>query len=168
MLNYKWTFGDEQNPTAVGNGRMVSYTYTTYGDKTVKLTVSYTGTDGKQVEGSDTLKVKVIFIDGERVEPKTVNDGERVEFQVLGAWDATSFAWYSRYPRKAGNELGEGCSNNYHKIFNFPSFNEMQRNRTIYIGQLSKEQNGLHGRIGLVVLKIWLRGAGDRSHCGSC
>ena len=108
VLNYKWTFGDEQNPTAVGNGRMVSYTYTTYGDKTVKLTVSYTGTDGKQVEGSDTLKVKVIFI-----EPKTVNDGERVEFQVLGAWDATSFAWYSRYPRKAGNEPGVEFSPDY-------------------------------------------------------
>ena len=39
-IDYSWDFGDEENPTAVGDGVMPSYTYTTKGTKTVTLTVT--------------------------------------------------------------------------------------------------------------------------------
>ena len=98
-LKYKWTF-DETDPTAIGSGLTASYTYPMPGDKTAKLTVSYTDTNNEKVEASDTLEVKVIHI-----KPKTVNDGtENIKFEVLGATGATSFAWRSDAPDDAGND----------------------------------------------------------------
>ena len=59
VLNYKWTFDDETNPTAGSNGLTASYTYTTHGDKSVRLTASYTDTNGELVEASDTVIITV-------------------------------------------------------------------------------------------------------------
>ena len=58
-LSYSWDFGADANPTT-GSGAKASCKYTTYGVKTVTLTVSYTGPDGKKVEANDTVDITVI------------------------------------------------------------------------------------------------------------
>ncbi len=105
-LTYLWNFGDEANPTAGGSGVMLSYTYTTTGAKTVTLTV----TDDEGVSRSDTLTVTVISID-----PKTVNDGESVDFEVLGAESATVFSWSWGTPSELGSNPDVG--NNPEVVF---------------------------------------------------
>ena len=93
-LSYLWAFGDKANPTASGSGVRVSYTYPTTGDKTVTLTVTDTVSG---LTAQDTLTITVISI-----EPKTVNDGESVDFEVLGAASATVFSWGWRLPSDLG------------------------------------------------------------------
>ena len=58
-LSYSWAFGDEKNPTAVGDGVMPSYTYTTKGTKTVSLTVTDEDTGFSH---SDTVTITVIDV----------------------------------------------------------------------------------------------------------
>ena len=93
-LSYSWDFGTGAKP-ATGSGVTASCKYTTHGPRTVTLTVRDTVTGAK---ASDTLNVKVISI-----QPKTVNDGASVDFEVLGATDATAFSWRWSAPKGAGN-----------------------------------------------------------------
>ena len=58
-LKYSWAFGDEENPTAVGDGVMPSYTYTTAGTKTVSLTVTDEDTG---LSRSDEVTITVIDV----------------------------------------------------------------------------------------------------------
>ncbi len=55
---YSWDFGEGAMP-ATGSTLRASCRYTTDGDKTAELTVSFTGTDGESVERSDTVKITV-------------------------------------------------------------------------------------------------------------
>ena len=48
-------------------------------------------------QAQDTLRVTAVLI-----EPKTVNDGESVDFEVLGAGIATGFSWGWRLPSDLG------------------------------------------------------------------
>ena len=91
-LTYSWDFGVGATP-ATGSGVMPSCTYSTTGDKTVTLTV----TDDMGISRSDTLTVTAVSI-----EPKTVNDGESVDFEVLGAESATVFSWGWETPAELG------------------------------------------------------------------
>ena len=93
VLNCKWTFGDETNPTAVGNGMTASYTYTTHGNKTARLTVSYTDTNGKLVEASDDVIITVIELTLEG--PATVTRGETAKYTATVKPDGLepTFSW---------------------------------------------------------------------------
>ena len=91
-LYYSWDFGSGADPTTATTAQ-ASCKYTTPGEKTVTLTV----TDGRGVESMATLTVTAVLI-----EPKTVNDGESVDFEVLGAEIATAFSWGWRLPSDLG------------------------------------------------------------------
>ena len=98
-LSYSWDFGDAEAISLDNSGVMAACIYLTHGERTVTLTVSYTGTDNEKVEASDTLTVTVIHIKSREVEDGT----ENVKFKVLGAPSGAEFFWYSRYPEGAGN-----------------------------------------------------------------
>ncbi len=98
-LTYLWDFGDAEAISLDDSGVMAACIYLTHGERTVTLTVSYTGTDNEKVEASDTLTVTVIHIKSREVEDGT----ENVKFKVLGAPSGAEFFWYSRYPEGAGN-----------------------------------------------------------------
>ena len=91
-LSYSWDFGTDATP-ATGSGVTPSCKYTTHGEKTVTLTV----TDDQGASRSDTLTVTAVAI-----EPKPVNDGESVDFEVLGAEGATTFSWGWETPSELG------------------------------------------------------------------
>ena len=94
-LTYSWAFGTGAQP-ATATTPMASCKYTTPGPKIVTLIV----TDDRGVDSDPaTLTVRVVSI-----KPQTVNDGERVEFEVLGATDATGFSWRGTAPDGAGND----------------------------------------------------------------
>ena len=83
---------------ATGGGVTASCKYNTHGAKTVTLTVRDTVTGA---QASDTLNVTVISIASQ-----TVNDGESVKFEVLGAERATAFSWGWGTPSELGKNLG--------------------------------------------------------------
>ena len=91
-LSYSWDFGADAMP-ATGSGITPSCEYTVHGEKTVTLTI----TDGEGVSKSDTLTVTAVSI-----ESKMVNDGESVDFEVLGAEGATAFSWGWETPSELG------------------------------------------------------------------
>ena len=105
-LTYSWAFGTDATDAEDATGSMPSCTYSTVGDKTVTLTV----TDDKGVSRSDTLTVTVVSI-----EPKEVNDGESVDFEVLGAESATAFSWGWEIPSELG--LNPDVGNNPEVVF---------------------------------------------------
>ena len=104
-LSYSWDFGADAMP-ATGSGITPSCTYSTTGAKTVTLTV----TDDQGTSSSDTLTVTAVSI-----ESKTVNDGESVDFEVLGAESATAFYWGWEIPSELG--LNPDVGNNPEVVF---------------------------------------------------
>ena len=58
-LSYSWAFGDGAANAEDDDGLTPSCSYTTAGDKTVTLTVSFT-LDGESIEGSGTVKITVL------------------------------------------------------------------------------------------------------------
>ena len=104
-LSYAWDFGADATP-ATGSGITPSCTYSTTGAKTVTLTV----TDSEGATASDTVTVAAVLI-----EPKTVNDGESVDFEVLGAESATVFSWGWETPSELG--LNPDVGNNPEVVF---------------------------------------------------
>ena len=98
-LTYLWDFGDAEDPTATGSEVTASHTYTTPGDKNVTLTV----TDSEGVFELDDVIVTPVAI-----EPQTVNDGERVNFELLGSESATVFSWDWELPSKLGSNPDVG------------------------------------------------------------
>ena len=105
-LSYSWDFGADATP-ATGSGITPSCTYSTTGAKTVTLTVTDTVSG---LTASDTLTVTAVLI-----EPKTVNDGESVDFEVLGAESATVFSWGWETPSELG--LNPDVGNNPEVVF---------------------------------------------------
>ena len=103
VLSYSWTFGDGATAETV-NGLTASCIYTTRGEKTVTLTVSYT-TDGERVEASDTVIITVIeavpivepSFEVDAGDPQTVSVGDTVNFKgsVSNAPDGAvlSYSW---------------------------------------------------------------------------
>ena len=103
-LSYSWDFGDAEAISLDNSGVMAACIYLTHGERTVTLTVSYTGTDNEKVEASDTLTVTVISMAS-----KVVEDGKNVDFEVLGPpsvldADTTTFSWDWDYQKPAGND----------------------------------------------------------------
>ena len=88
-LTYSWSFDDGAASKTV-NGLKASCVYTTRGEKTVTLTVSYTNTDGEIVEASGSVTITVIVPPPTIVEPsfevmvfgkpQTVSVGAPVKF----------------------------------------------------------------------------------------
>ena len=112
-LSYSWDFDtDATSSTATPSTASTVTTsciYRTTGDKTVTLTV--TQGEGDQMRSdTDTLTVTVVSI-----EPKTVNDGESVDFEVLGAESATVFSWGWEIPSELGSNPDVG--NNPEVVF---------------------------------------------------
>ena len=102
-LTYSWDFGSGADPTTATTAQ-ASCTYSTPGEKTVTLTV--TQGEGDQMRSdTDTLTVTAVLI-----EPQTVNDGESVDFEVLGAERATAFSWGWRLPSELGSSPDVGNS----------------------------------------------------------
>ena len=97
-LSYSWDFGSGADPTTATTAQ-ASCKYTTPGENTVTLTV----TDARGVSSSDTLTVTAVLI-----EPQTVNDGEGVDFEVLGAESATVFSWGWEIPSELGSDPDVG------------------------------------------------------------
>ena len=56
---YSWDFGHDATDGEDDDGLTPSCTYTMAGEKTVRLTVSFT-IDGESVEGSATVKIRVL------------------------------------------------------------------------------------------------------------
>ena len=98
-LSYSWDFGTDATP-ATGRGVTPSCTYSTHGAKTVTLTVRDTVTGA---QASDTLTVTAVSIMSQ-----TVNDGESVDFEVLGAESATAFSWRWGTPSALGSNPDVG------------------------------------------------------------
>ena len=97
-LTYSWAFGTGSDPTTATTPQ-ASCKYTTPGEKTVTLTV----TDDSGAKSMATLIVTAILI-----ESKTVNDGESVDFEVLGAENATAFSWRWGTPSALGSNPDVG------------------------------------------------------------
>ena len=104
-LSYSWDFDTDATPSTASTVT-TSCIYSTTGDKTVTLTV----TDDEGVSSSDTLTVTVVSI-----ESQTVNDGESVDFEVLGAESATAFSWGWEIPSELGSNPDVG--NNPEVVF---------------------------------------------------
>lgn len=98
-LSYSWDFGTDATP-ATGRGVTPSCTYSTHGAKTVTLTVRDTVTGA---QASDTLTITAVSIMSQ-----TVNDGESVDFEVLGAERATAFSWGWEIPSELGSNPNVG------------------------------------------------------------
>ena len=101
-LSFSWDFDTDATPSTATPSTASTVTtsciYRTTGDKTVTLTV--TQGEGDQMRSdTDTLTVTVVSI-----EPKTVNDGESVDFEVLGAESATVFSWGWEIPSELGSQ----------------------------------------------------------------
>ena len=76
---YSWDFGEGAMP-ATGSTLRASCSYTTAGDKTVKLTVSFT-IDGESVEGSGTIEIRVAQL---RVQgPRGLSPLEQAAFNLV-------------------------------------------------------------------------------------
>ena len=62
MLTNTWVFGDGATDAEDVNGLMPSCVYNTLGERTVRLTVSYTDTNGEKVEAFDEVTITVIAV----------------------------------------------------------------------------------------------------------
>ena len=84
---YSWDFGEGAMP-ATGSTLRASCRYTTDGDKTAELTVSFTGTDGESVEGSGTVKITVpqLRVHGPRRLSPLEKDAVRLVFGNSGSF----------------------------------------------------------------------------------
>ena len=112
-LSFSWDFDTDATPStatpSTASRVTTSCIYRTTGDKTVTLTV--TQGEGDQMRSdTDTLTVTVISI-----EPKTVNDGDSVDFEVLGAESASVFSWGWEIPSELGSNPDVG--NNPEVVF---------------------------------------------------
>ena len=97
-LSYLWDFGADADPPTAEGVRPFCL-YSTPGDKTVTLSV----TDDDDIVTLDEVIVSVVSMD-----PKTVNDGESVDFEVLGAEGATVFSWGWEIPSELGSNPDVG------------------------------------------------------------
>ena len=91
-LTYTWAFGDGATDAEDVNGLMPSCVYNTLGERTVRLTVSYTDTNGDLVEVFDEVIITVVEVVGpptiveplfevDAGDPQTVSVGDRVQFE---------------------------------------------------------------------------------------
>ena len=62
VLTYTWAFGDGATDAEDVNGLMPSCVYNTLGERTVRLTVSYTDANGNLVEAFDEVTITVIAV----------------------------------------------------------------------------------------------------------
>ena len=111
-LSFSWDFDTGAMPSTATPSTASTVTtsciYGSTGAKTVTLTV--TDGQGEGVSSSDTLTVTVVSI-----EPKEVNDGESVDFEVLGAESASVFSWGWGIPSELGSNPDVG--NNPEVVF---------------------------------------------------
>ena len=81
-LSYSWAFGDGAANAEDDDGLTPSCSYTTAGEKTVTLTVSFT-LDGESIEGSGTVKITVLESQLRVQGPRALSPLERAAFNLV-------------------------------------------------------------------------------------
>ena len=99
-LSYSWDFGAGADPPTAEGVRPFCL-YSTPGERTVTLSV----TDDNDMVTLDTVTITVLSM-----KPQTANDGESVDFEVLGAEGATGFTWGWELPSELGSNPDVGNS----------------------------------------------------------
>ena len=80
--SYSWDFDDGMTNAQGADGLTPSCSYTTTGNKTVTLTVSFT-IDGESIEGSGTVKITVLESQLRVQGPRALSDLEREAFNLV-------------------------------------------------------------------------------------